>query len=275
MNGDGPGGAAYFERVDEDVYRPTRHTEGPWDPRFQHFGPPGALIARGAESALAGERLGVSRIAFDILGPVPLRPLTLRSRLERPGRRVALARVELIDGDRPVALASAWGVRPAPDDPALNRSQLPDAPLPLPQPPGEGDDGEPAQPPYEEHWRCGFLESMQWHFVKGGYATPGPATVWLRPRYPLLADEPMSPVQRTVLCADSANGVSAELDVREWGFIPPELTVHLVRPPHGEWLCLDAETTLGPGLVGLTTAGLYDTTGLVARSAQTLLVSRR
>jgi hypothetical protein len=126
-----------------------------------------------------------------------------------------------------------------------------------------------------EHWTCGFLSSVQWIFSRGAYGLPGPATVWLRPTVPLLAEEPMSPVQRVVLSADSANGVSAELDIEEWGFVPPELTVHLLRPPRGEWLCLDAETTVGPGRIGLAVSTLHDAHGPVARSAQSLLIHPR
>jgi acyl-CoA thioesterase len=49
----------------------------------------------------------------------------------------------------------------------------------------------------------------------------------------------------------------------------------VLRPPVGEWLCLDARTTLADGSVGLATSDVYDERGLVARSAQALLVARR
>jgi hypothetical protein len=85
----------------------------------------------------------------------------------------------------------------------------------------------------------------------------------------------MSPVQRLMSCVDSASGVSAALDPAKWAFLNTELTVHVLRPPVGKWVCLDAATTLGPGSVGLATAHVYDVEGLVARSAQALLVQRR
>ncbi|MGK4579384.1 thioesterase family protein [Kitasatospora sp. HPMI-4] len=259
---------AYFEPVktpDGAAYRPTGHTQGPWSPDFQHFGPPGALLARELERC-AGDDLPLSRISFDILGPVPLRPLTVRAKVERPGRRVRLARAELLAEGRTVAVAAGWGVLPAPEDVPVGTDDV----KPLP---GPGAPMAPAEAP--DHWRCGFLESVDWSFVHGGYGLPGPAAVWLRPRFPLLPDEPMSPTQRTVLCADSANGVSAVLDIRRYAFVPPELTLHLLRPASGEWLRLDADTEIGPGHAGLTTATLHDEHGLVARSAQSLLVHHR
>ncbi len=58
-------------------------------------------------------------------------------------------------------------------------------------------------------------------------------------------------------------------------FVPPELTVHILRPPTGEWICLDARTLIQSEGIGLTTADLFDERGFVGKSGQTLLISRR
>jgi hypothetical protein len=113
---------------------------------------------------------------------------------------------------------------------------------------------------------------VEWRWIDGAVTRPGPAVVWMRPRIPLVEGEEMSPLQRLLCCVDSASGASAALDPREWNFLNTELTVHRLRPPEGEWVCLDARTTLGPGSVGLATSDVYDVRGLVARSAQALLV---
>ena len=91
----------------------------------------------------------------------------------------------------------------------------------------------------------------------------------------LVQGEPISPLQRLMACADSASGASSVLDPREWGFLNTELTVHVLRPPEGEWILLDAETTLSTGSVGVATADIFDRRGLVARSNQALLIARR
>jgi hypothetical protein len=141
---------------------------------------------------------------------------------------------------------------------------------PLPHGPG---DGTPKDPP--PSWSGGYLDAMEWQWVRGAVTEPGPGVVWMRPAVPLLDDEPMSPVQRLMSCVDSASGVSAALDPASWGFLNTELTVHVLRPPVGEWVCLSAETTLGTGSVGVATSQVHDERGLVARSAQALLVARR
>ena len=80
-------------------------------------------------------------------------------------------------------------------------------------------------------------------------------------RQPLIEDEPDSPLTRVLVAADSGNGVSAALDYRRWLFINTELTVHLVREPAGEWICLDAITRAGPEGVGLAESVLWDERG--------------
>jgi acyl-CoA thioesterase len=103
---------------------------------------------------------------------------------------------------------------------------------------------------------------------------PGPGTVWTRPRVDLVEGQPTSPVQRLLTCVDSASGVSAALDPAAWTFLNTELTVHVLREPVGEWVCMEAETTLSSGSVGVAVSKVYDERGLVARSAQALLVAR-
>ncbi len=121
----------------------------------------------------------------------------------------------------------------------------------------------------------GYLDAVDWRWIVGAVEEPGPGVVWMRPCVDLVAGEAMSPMQRLTSCVDSASGVSAALDPAAWGFLNTDLTVHVLRPPVGEWLCLDATTTLGSGNVGVATSHVHDERGLVARSAQALLVAKR
>ena len=65
-----------------------------------------------------------------------------------------------------------------------------------------------------------------------------------------MPDEPPSPLQRVLAVADSGNGISAVMSWDEWLFINPELSVHVLRPPAGEWVVLDAATTIVTGGAG-------------------------
>ncbi len=94
-------------------------------------------------------------------------------------------------------------------------------------------------------------------------------------RVPLVAGEEPTGVQRVLVVADSGNGVSAVLPFDRWLFINTELTVHFRREPRGEWICLDAETSIAHGGAGLARSVLSDDEGVVAQGAQALLVSER
>ena len=116
---------------------------------------------------------------------------------------------------------------------------------------------------------------MDYRFIAGRFLEPGPATVWMRMRQPLVAGENPSPLQRVLVAADSGNGVSATLDWSRYLFINVDLSVHLHRLPVGEWVCLDAVTLPESHGVGLADTALFDERGPLGRALQTLLVRER
>ena len=116
---------------------------------------------------------------------------------------------------------------------------------------------------------------MDWRFVRGGFLEPGPATAWARMRQPLVEGEEVEPLSRVLVVADSGSGISAALDFGKWIFINPDLSVYLHRLPRGEWVCLDARTTLEPNGVGLATSTLSDESGVIGRGLQALFVAPR
>jgi hypothetical protein len=250
--------------VDEGVERlvPTRATAGPWSPDAQHGGPPAALLGRAVERLLEPGRT-VGRFTMDLLGPIPVGPLQVTSSVLRPGRSVALLQAEMYDegAGRLVARAQAWTFPLTADGPGQDLA-------PLAHTPGDGTHEDP--PPT---WHVdGYMDSMEWSWISGAVTRLGPAVVWMRPHLPLVPDEQMTGLQRLLVCVDSANGASAAVDPDRWSFLNTELTVNVLRPPVGEWICLDARTTLGPGSIGFAASEAYDEQGLVGRSTQTLLV---
>jgi hypothetical protein len=122
---------------------------------------------------------------------------------------------------------------------------------------------------------AGYVSAMEWRFASGGFQQPGPAQAWMRPRVPLVAGEETSPFCRALLVADSGNGISAHLDPTRWLFVNVDLTVVLHRLPRGEWLLLDATTTIGPAGAGLASSRLSDLDGAIGQGMQTLVVTPR
>ncbi|MGY6500369.1 MAG: hypothetical protein ACXIVQ_05645 [Acidimicrobiales bacterium] len=109
-------------------------------------------------------------------------------------------------------------------------------------------------------------------FVEGGFDRPGPAVAWIRLTVPVVADEVTSPIERVAAAADFGNGVSWVLPRDGWVFINPDLTVHLVRMPVGEWVCLRSVTVPHDEGVGMAESALSDADGRLGRSVQSLLL---
>ena len=259
----GPVTDAFFVPLGENRYQATSHTSGPWAPELQHAGPPAALIGRQLERTEPRDDLVLSRITFEILHAVPVGELTVSARVVRPGRSVELLEARLEAGGREVVSARAWRVLRAPAD-------TPATPLSYEPPPLPGEEA-----PMPDQLRSGYLRAIEWRPVRGGFLEPGPGAAWTRLRYPLVEGEEPTGLQRLLAVADSGNGISGTLDMREWWFINPELTVHLEREPSGEWICLDAATSMQPGGAGLAASVMSDEHGPVARGTQTLYVGRR
>ena len=255
--------ASFYIPLGGDSWRATAHTTGPWDARAQHGGPPSALMARAIQRCAPRDDMIFARFTCEILRVVPVGELQVQAELTRAGRSVELLEAVARAGGRDVARARAWRVLRTDSEPVA----APHAPPP--ELPAAG-----STPPPRE-WVDGYLSAVEWRVVRGDFAAPGPATVWARLRYPLVPDEEISPLQRVLAVADSGNGASASLDFARWQFINPELTVHLHREPAGDWICLDASTTISTGGAGLATSVLYDLGGPVGVGAQSLLVAAR
>jgi len=279
--GDGEG--AYYLPLGDGWFEATAATVGPWSPGHQHGGPPTALLAREIERLPGPDRALVTRLTCEILRPIPVGRVRVGARVVRPGRNVQLVEAELTDGDGPVVLARAWrmATEPTTPPPGAAAGTAPGtapgtaagaAPGASPPEPSQVAGAEPASAP--ETWGNGYLRSIDWRFAVGGFA-PGPAVVWARQRPALVAGEPPTPIQRLLTLADSGSGVGAVLDPVQWAFLNTELSVHLHRPPEGEWFRLDAGTTIGGRGVGLATTRLSDRDGPVGTCAQSLLVRRR
>ncbi len=270
------------------VVRPTEQARGPWDPRALHGGAPAALMTAAFERVEPGSQLRIARLGFEFLRPIPLAPLTLTTRIVRPGRRVQELAAELsaaLDsgGEQVVVRASALRVQEISGEVAVATQSAQDASAPAQDAsaPAQGD----ALPPPEEGTPVRFsldgsnessfaASAMEMRWLDDPRA-PGPGRVWMRLRHPLLPDEELTPLARLAATADFGNGVSAALPFERFLFINADLTVHLQRQPRGEWIGLDARTLLHAGGTGLAESVLHDVHGPVGRAFQTLVVEPR
>jgi hypothetical protein len=263
----------FYEPAGPDTFAATKSTVGPWSSDAQHGGPPSALAARLIEGHEPAPDQRLASIAIDILRPVPAGKLTATTRVVRPGRRVSLLETVLESDGQEVLCARGWRVAVSQNlAAAVPAAALPGDTARLPAIPDEST-AVPIQFPGAVS--DGYVSAMDWRYVWGGPDAPGPAAAWMRPRIGLLPDEGLSPMSRALLVADSGSGISALLDPAAFLFVNVDLKVVLQRDPVGEWLLLDAATTLGPGGTGRAASTLSDIKGSCGQGMQTLLVAPR
>ncbi|MFP3900674.1 MAG: thioesterase family protein [Acidimicrobiia bacterium] len=247
---------------------PTEHTRGPWDPRHQHGGAVAALVARAVERA-AGDGFALTRLTLDLMRPVPLEPLALDVSVPRPGRRVLGLAVSVSAGDLEVEVVRAQAV-------VIRRGDLPTGvPVDDRLVPGP-EAGDPT--PFTtlgDDIPAFHRSGTEIRLVAGRPDRAGPATAWFRLRRRIVEDEEPTGVQRAAAAADFGNGISSVLPFEDWIYLNPDLTLHLVRPPIGEWIGLDARTVPSDAGMGLAESAVYDGAGRVGRAVQSLLLDRR
>jgi hypothetical protein len=257
-------------RRDGDAFVPTGHARGPWDPGQLHGGAPGALVAE----AVQADGYLVARLTIDFLAPVPMAPLTITARTTKPGRNLQLAEAEMEAEGRTVLRARAVRLRrgevelPAEAGESTTRGAAGAI--------GAGpDDGRRGVFPLDDGHAEGFHRTaMDIRFVDGDYGI-GPAKAWFRLKPPLVDDEPASPLARAIAAADFGNGISRVVDFGDYLFVNTDLTVHLHREPHGEWVMVDARTRLETHGAGLASSTLSDERGQLGLAAQSLFVASR
>ena len=260
-------GAYYLPRGD-GVFTATIATESPWDPKAQHGGPPCALFGHVMRENHPDPGFRIARLTVEFLGSIPRADIGVSTEIVRDGRRIRLIEATMTSGGKKVALARAWQIATGGEG-LLDGAQLygakeSEVPALPPEQPGKTFGGK-------ERW--GYGESVEGRRVRGSYRGTGYAQVWMRTKIPLVAGVPVHPLDRVLVVADSANGVSARLDMREWLFVPPAVTITLHRYPAGEWVLISARSDLADDGLGSTSGTLSDFSGPLGSVTQPLLVA--
>src|SRR5688572_17428895 len=99
--------SSFYVRNADGGFDSSPMTASAWGPEVQHGGPPSALLAEAVQALPQAEGRVIGRITVELLGPIPVAPLTVSAQIVRAGRSVALAEAVLV-AERPVARASVW-----------------------------------------------------------------------------------------------------------------------------------------------------------------------
>lgn len=251
-----------FYEPDGDCFLPTVLTRGPWDLRFQHGGPPSALLA--GQMVRAAPGFALARLAVELLRPVPLAPLQIQLDPGPPGRTVRRLGATLLHEGRPLLVARGLFILRSPQalPPAL-------APSAWPAP-----DSRPLHVFSFFQHEEGYHQAIELRTVFGQWGQT-PIGFWGRPRVPLIAGSALLPEEAVVTLADAQSGMGPPLDPLRYSFVNPDLTVYLERPPVGSWVGFEVRSGAGPLGAGLAESLLRDEAGLLGRSAQSLVIAER
>ena len=237
--------------------------DGAWQPHAEANGPFGGLHG-GAVSGLvvaamegeARERgLGVALSASVLLlRPAPLAPLETRSELLRKGGRTAVVETMLLAGDKLIAKGIGSFVAPQPVDGAPAAPPRPCDPASLPR------------------WRALRVFEHKTFFDAQDIRDDGEGTHWARLRRPLV-DFP-APLAAVFALADNATAyaLTNQRLAPPWAFPNIDISVHLSRPPEGEWIGVAPRSDWRDSGMGLTETTLYDREGYLGRACQTVVL---
>lgn len=261
----------FYHRTEEG-FEPTVYTRGPWDERFQHGGPPSALLLRQLTEAVAageGGPFAVARLSTEYLRPVPVAPLQVQVEEPMGGRSVRRVTGRLLAGDRLVMEARAVFLRQRTGlgHQTATRPGHEGPPWPTPE------ELEPFEFPFFA-WDEGYHRGVDIRVVDEPWGTT-PVRCWGRVVLPLVDQELPAPEEAVTLLADAESGMGPPLDMREFTFLNPDLTVYFGRRPQPGWVGLAVRSRADGDGVGLSESELRDPGGVFGRSAQALVIAPR
>lgn len=242
--------APYFT-ADGDRFRPAAHARSWWTKTMVHGRLVGGLLARAIERDTDDVDLQVARLTVDLFRNAPLEPVWLRSTRIRDGRRIRVLEVTAFVADAPIARATTV---------LLRRSEQPAGRVPA-TPAWDAPDPELMPPAHSRHppkaWRFDDTNTpaRHWDGERG-------RRVWMQETCLLVEGEPLSPLVRAALAADSASPLAHASDVG-LQYINADYTLYLSRLPIGETIGLESGGHTSSDGVAVGHCTMHDTTGPV------------
>ena len=248
-----------------NLFRATEHAGGPWSPDMLQGSATTALMVREVERLSVASGFAVRRLTFDLWRPAGLRAFRTETDMLRDGRKAKTLQVRLMDADveigRCTALLTAQGESPAdPFSKAMSGDAAPET-------------GRPP-PAFAQKWSR-YFQNVSVRLIEGALEKPRPAAAWMRLDVPMVQGEANTPLIQAVQAADFSSGVAQIVDMREWTFINPEISLYFFRAPEDQWILIRARTRVGADGAGLTTASLSDRRGPFAEVMQAMTFEKR
>lgn len=253
--------AAYFG-IDGDRYIPSPLTKGPWGDQLSGTFI-GGLLAHAVERDAWDADFHPTRFTVDLLRPVALAPMRLRTTVVRSGSRLRLVDSEIVQDDTVVSRASTLLLRPGDHPPGKVWSTPVDVP---PRPSRFPDTGFAGGMAF---WLYGAdldnptagPDFTPWQYV-------GPKHGWVRELNPLIDGVDLTPFTRAALAGDITSSLTQFGDAGLY-YINPDYTLTLSRLPDGPDIGLSAVTHYSHAGIATGVATLFDRRGPIGSAMAT------
>ena len=230
-----------------------------------HGSPVAALLTYAVEAQLDPEGpLRIARQTIDLFRPVPYGRLAVGVEPIRHGRRIAVFQSRLSCEGRLLMQATTLCLHAEGSLGAV----------------GADYGGEPPIPPEEALPSRVDRDGNRWVSYPGTlemrHVTPPggvqPPEVWMRANAPVLAEAPLTPVVAAASIADFVSPF-ANMQPGRSGYVNADITMHLHRPPVGEWHYLRVVSRGADDGVAAAQAVLGDRQGAYGASSAVSLIN--
>ena len=241
---------------------------------MQHGGPVNAIITLSVESSAKAIGMEISRLTFDILKPVPMKPVKVVSRFIRKGRRMAVLDTYLtVEGsDEPVASGRAVLLKPIVDKkPSMTTVKS----MPAPRSSISSQQWIPEE-------MVALLPPGLHLLIRFHPSTERERPVcWITADTNMLQDREMTALEQCATAADMTTVLAARMRLTQenidqsnmMSLMNTNTTIHFTRQPIGEWYGFtDHFLSLSDGY-GVAECAIFDEEGCIGRVAQSLIVN--
>ena len=257
-------------QLDGELLLPGVLSKGPWYEGTLHGSAMLAAVARGAEQHPSDVPRQVVRLTVDMMRAAPMTPLRVTTTTVRQGRALDVVEVSMFADDDLHVRGTALRAR-------LTDLDVDDPDEHSPSPPVPGADV--ALPPLFGHPGA---ERPAFHHGIDVHIDLAESTVWFRLMVPIVEGELNSPFVAVATLADwtyaaprliaTAAGTAVPAAEQTVFAINADTTVNTHRPLDGEWLGIRTVSHVGSLGAGSSGAQLFDRSGPLGFSSQSVLL---
>jgi acyl-coenzyme A thioesterase PaaI-like protein len=251
---------ALYERQGNN-FLPLSNARGPWLADTQSGACVAAILTTVLEATPTRVAMTPMNLHIEFLRPVATQPFYIEVRTLRDGQKLQILKASLMINQVEMAVAT------------MTRLRYADSDLP------HYTATRPAYPPADKvpryHGPGPYFSIIDCRPVHSSYSDPGPGTSWMRLLGEIIAGESSSPLACAALFADAGSGLSNIVSRESWSYPNVSLSLHLHRPPRGEWLLLDSQTFSEGGQIAQVVSTLADEAGEFGRAQQALILERK